>query len=189
MADVPNPITSDALSGRPDPIVRRRPGRPPNAQRAEQREDLAPREQRDDQRLTLPPENTGVDYFGLRPDEIPDGQVYQGIAHSVLGQENRQRVIDATRFHWTMVPASRHPHLATEDPDRKVIMKGGQGLYERPAYLDKEARRREKAKADGQMRTQFDRLRLNPTGISDRRMPGQAQVRSDFKQAHQTDPE
>lgn len=179
MVDNPTAITTQALSS-PPPQPKRR-GRPPRDQRPVQAEAATHQPQRGDQRLTLPPEPTNADHFNLDERKVPSGMTYQGVRYSVYGQKDNQRMITAQQYHWVAVPRDRHPECATEDPEDKVILKGGLLLMERPSYLDKQAKEREKTKATGQLSNQMERLKLSPTGQENKRMPGFAKVSSNFR--------
>lgn len=189
----PVAITTEALAGVPNTAPRKR-GRPPrqNTGRPEQRldqhdgvmaESVSRPEQRDDQRLTLPVETEGAELFNLDMRRKPEGMTYQGIAYSIFGKINRQRLITAERYHWKIVPRDRHPECATEDPDEKMILLKGTLLMERPTYLDNQAKMREKDNARGQLTNQMERLKLSPTGIQDKRMPGIVKVNSSYQPA------
>lgn len=191
MSSTPNAITTESLAGVPNLTPRGRPGRPRRVRQVEQRDeqhdgltDALPRSaQRDEQRLVLPPEADGAELFNVDMRRKPNGMTYQGICYSVFGKVNRQRLIDAERYHWKAVPRDRHPECATEDPDDKVIIIKGTLLMERPAYLDKQAQNREKTKATDQLANQMERLKLSPTGIQDKRMPGVVRVNSSYQPA------
>lgn len=123
-----------------DITPRRGPGRPP---------------QRTEQRLSRPKMRSSR--YDIDPKKIPDGVAYEWKRVSTLGQVDRQHQIDMGKFHWTAVPAHRHPELATDATDGGII-NGGLMLMERPAYLTEEARQEDMASARSQLGEHMARL-------------------------------
>lgn len=125
--------------------------------RKEQRED-----QRKEMRLSLPEDDSNK--FYVDPARIPDGMSYQWQRASIYGKDDRPEQVRSARFHWRPVPAKRHPELAGHAAGDEAIIIDGLILCERPAYLTDEAKKRDQAKAKSQIRSQFERLQLTPTG-------------------------
>jgi hypothetical protein len=155
---------------------------PPNAVRSEQREPARP------ERLQRVKTDTNPHH--IDPSSIPDGMVYQWNTVSIYGSEDgkiRQQAINMARQHWTPVPASRHPEIATDDDkgrakgrdgkSENAIIIGGLRLDERPAYLSEESRREERQAAHGQVADKFRSLHAAPDGQAPRDNKGAPMVK------------
>lgn len=138
----------------------------PNTQRSEQR---APQRAA---RLVRPPsDERSPDKFWYDPKNKPPDMAYQWIATSVMGQEQKQHMVEMSRYHWTPVPASRHPEIMGSSGGDKPIIIGGQMLCERPQYLNDESRAEEEQRAKGQVNSQMVRLGQAPAGTMERNRP------------------
>lgn len=125
--------------------------------------------QRGTQRLTRPVnEGRAPDMFWFDDSKRPRNMAYQWIVQTVLGEQQTQHNIKMARFHWTPVPASRHPEIAGENGGEKPIIIGGQMLCERPSYLNEESRAEEKKASMGQVNSQLERLGQTPAGTMER---------------------
>lgn len=104
-------------------------------------------EQRNEQRLIRPKEKAD-DRFAVTP---PPGMSYQWVAVTIMGQQDTRVAPRMFQYHWTPVPAKRHPELfgATAGDEAGII--DGLMLCERPTYLNDESRAEEQAAARQQM--------------------------------------
>lgn len=122
-------------------------------------------DQRAPQRLERPVSNGRFpDKFWYDETKRPPGQAYQWIPVTILGEQNRQHVIEMARYHWTPVPANRHPEITGNDDGGKSIVIGGQMLVERPQYLNDESRAEERRAATSQVESQMVRMAAAPSG-------------------------
>jgi len=145
----------ELMEEHPEP---RRPGRPPNAARGTQRGAVR------QERLRRRPVN--FDKFYVDPTKIPSHMSYEFKRQFYLGKEDRRHQIDQEMNHWKPVPADRHPEIATEDPEGRIVMVGGQILMERPSYLTEEARQEDADVARAQRKEQMERLKQEKYGSS-----------------------
>ena len=124
--------------------------------------------QRTPQRLERPVSNGRFpDKFWYDETKRPAGQAYQWIPVTILGQDNRQHVIEMNRYHWQPVPADRHPEITGEGGGKTIVI-GGQMLMERPQYLSDESREEERRAAENQVNSQMERLGQAPPGTMQR---------------------
>lgn len=119
---------------------------------------------RDGEELTRKRTSVG-DPFHIPPELIEPGWDMQWIAHSVVGNtevvldqnlnmmENGWRPVNADRFPGRFMPAGHSGH----------IIRGGQGLYERPMALSKEAKAEDLRLARQLISDRNDALKL--TGV------------------------
>jgi hypothetical protein len=173
----------DEPDGSPDePMIRKRPGRPPGsakaapvpkrayarqATRQEQPRDLAREpardgvvvQGRDGEVLSRKNKDVG-DPFYVDPRIIPKGWDYQWNTYTVHGQIAVDEQVNMHANGWRAVPASRHPGLYVPVGEQGAIIKKGLRLEERPKAMSEEARQEEYAKAYGRMRDATDSLRL-----------------------------
>ncbi len=113
-----------------------------------------------------------VDKFHIDPKLIPDGWSYEWKRVSVYGQPDPDHMLNLKANHWRPVPLSRHQHLMpglTEGYDDKgpysgCIMKDGQLLMERPAYLTMDAQQEDYDIAIDQVRRKEREVGQAPVG-------------------------
>ena len=84
------------------------------------------------------------DPFHLDPSMIEKGWTMQWIAHTVVGNGDvvQDQLNGMLENSWRPVPAGRFPgkFMPAGTPADRHIVRGGQGLYERPIQLTQEAR-------------------------------------------------
>lgn len=108
----------------------------------------------------------GADPFAIPPEVVPDGWEYQWIAMSVVG--NKEVVMDD---HLRMIENGWRPVRIEDAPQLQGrympagasghIIRGGQGLYERPKELCDEARAEDIRNAKQQITDRNDSLKLS----------------------------
>lgn len=102
---------------------------------------------------------------------IPAETDYQWRVYSVMGMVQRQaHIIDAQNY-WEPVPADRHPEIATEDPDNKKIIVGGQILMQRPMEISIQAREMHQEDARAARRDSRTLIGETPEGTLQRTAP------------------
>lgn len=109
---------------------------------------------RDGEVLTRKRTNTS-DPFTIDPKMVEKGWTMQWIAHTVVGNSEvvQDQLMGMLENSWRPVKAGRFPGRympAGTSPDTHII-RGGQGLYERPIQLTDEARAEEQQIARQQM--------------------------------------
>lgn len=112
---------------------------------------------------------TSADKFYVDQARIPAGMTYEWRRHTIVGQEDREHMIDTYENGFTPVPAERHPELAGmgAKPGQQ-IERGGLVLMERPAELRDEALAEYGHDAKAQTNMQMRRLKLTEDGQMDR---------------------
>lgn len=115
------------------------------------------------------------DKYHVPEDIIPSGQSYQWCRAFYMGVEDRRNIAALMRNRWTPVPADREGHeifggddtrpdpvTGRKHPYEGGILLDGLLLMERPAEITEIVRRRDQARAKGQVRSQIERLKLVP---------------------------
>lgn len=165
-----------------EPLIRKRPGRPPGIKatapptrgatrqpsRSEQPRSLARDPDRGDAIVqgrngeTLSRKSKAVgDPYDIPKELIPRGWEYQWNPFTVVGQQATDAMLNMHANGWRPVPANRHPGMFVPVGEQGAVVKGGLRLEERPIALSQEARAEELDKARGQMRDQTESLRLS----------------------------
>ena len=98
------------------------------------------------------------DKFHIDAADIPDGMSYQWIAVSVVGAEQRNSVANFKANGWREVMMERYPGRYGPTEAKGHVIIDGQGLYERPEELTREARGEEIAAARALIRTRNDQF-------------------------------
>jgi hypothetical protein len=98
------------------------------------------------------------DRFRIPEETWAEGWHYEWKAITVAGKESINHMNELQRHHWRFVPAERHPEIATEDPDKRVILIGGQVLMEIPKVISEIRQQNDKKKADEQLAQAKQRL-------------------------------
>lgn len=165
-----------------EPVIRKRPGRPPNAAKAsapptrgytrqaarqEQPRDIAREPDRSASVVmgrdgeVLARKRTSVgDMYHIPPELIPKGWDYQWNTYTVVNEQATDAQLIMAENGWRPVPCDRHPGRFMPAGHKGAIIRGGLRLEERPIQLSEEAREEEYKKARTQMRDQTDSLRL-----------------------------
>lgn len=95
------------------------------------------------------------DPFHIDPSWIEAGWSYQWVAHTVVGNSEvvQDQLLGMLENGWRPVKAGRFPgrFMPAGTPAEAHIIRGGQGLYERPIALTKEARAEDEQIARQQM--------------------------------------
>lgn len=114
------------------------------------------------------------DKFYVDPKTIPDGMSYEWKRLSSLGQEDRRHQVNLARNRWVPVPAERHPEIGGDpmnpdqhgrpNPHADHIVIDGLILMERPIQITQKVQADDARLARGQVREQFERLKLVPDG-------------------------
>jgi hypothetical protein len=102
-----------------------------------------------------------TDKFDIRPEDVPDGWVYNWKRWTVLNKEDPQYQISLTQQGWDYVPASRHPRWMPLESKDKYIFRDGMVLMERPEEIEDMAKKRDLQIARSQVRTKESQL-TNP---------------------------
>ena len=110
----------------------------------------------------------------MEPSTIPDGMTYEWKRISNLGQEDRRHQVNLARNKWVPVPADRHPEIGGDPllpdqhnrphPHEGSIVIDGLMLMERPIEITRMVQQDDLRLAKGQVRDQFERLKLVPDG-------------------------
>ena len=137
-----------------------RPGRRPNreAPREEIRDENEIREGMPREPKLVRPKYRNGDRFYIDPTKIPDGMSYEWKATSIMNEPDRDKAAECAMFHWTPVPAYRHPEYKLASVNGNTIEIGGQTLMERPSYLTDEAARENIDEGINRVRAQYDKL-------------------------------
>jgi hypothetical protein len=124
----------------------------------------------------------GGDIFDVPKELIEPGWEMQWIAHSVVG--NTEIVMDQNlgmlENGWRPVKAERFPGRYMPADYKGHIIRGGQGLYERPKVLCDEARFEDKRNAVQQMRDRDEALMGGKANVKDN-MPDGFQMSNKFR--------
>ena len=93
------------------------------------------------------------------PEEIwPEGWQVEWKAMSVAGKESINHMNELQRNHWRFVPGDQYPEESTEDPDKRVILRGGQVLMMIPKVIYQIRSESDKKKAADQLEQAKQRL-------------------------------
>jgi hypothetical protein len=174
----------DEPDGSPDePMIRKRPGRPPGSakaapvpKRAYARQPTRQEQPRDVARE--PARSAGVvqgrngevlsrkrksigDMYEIPREIIPKGWEYQWNTYTVVNEMATDSQLIMAENGWRPVMTSRHPGRFMPAGHDGAIIRGGLRLEERPTALSQEARAEELDKARGQMRDQTESLKLS----------------------------
>lgn len=162
------PRTGRAHPARVAARTRANPRARPQDKRAQSEPDPEPRMEAraPEERLYRQRPEGGFD-FSIAKDIIPQGWSYEWKRKSYLGKQDTRHMNSLRLNHWSDVPASRHPELASEDPHGAIVV-DGMVLMERPAYLTKEAREESLGNAYNQVRSVTDRMKETPQGTLSR---------------------
>ena len=166
-------------------IENRGPGRPPKPRPPMRSENprLAAAERAKQILDSVSDFGESADEFAVDPAVIPDGWSYEWKQLSVMGSIDPSRQIELARNGWDPVPTSRHPEMMPAETKEKNIVRKGLQLMERPLEVTDLVRKREVARAAGQMRNKKEQLEGASYGAFDGNNKGAplARVKSDFR--------
>jgi len=94
----------------------------------------------------------------------PDGWSYEWKAIKIMNKVDETKLSEVRRTGWTEVPRIRHPEMMPFSTDVDFIERKGQILFERPAEITEEFRRRARKNASDAVSNKKQQLGLEARG-------------------------